>query len=127
MRPGRQLTHGTSEYFDRDWLILAPSPESALGGIEWAELDLCLWEAPLYLETKYPLKALYESAGLGAHLEDMRQFFQGTLRVPDISHNDVIEELKCMREDENGQNVSDVYRLIQKMHAADNSISGNLK
>lgn len=73
---------------------------------------------------KRPLKALYEEAGFAMPGDDVQRFFQGTLRIPNVSHRDVTEEiLEIEVGEEDIERIRSLYRMLQEMHRNDPSIA----
>ncbi len=58
-----------------------------------------------------------------------RQFFQGTLQIPDISHDNIIKELEEMKREQQHdiKMVGMFYKGLQKMCAVDASIAENIR
>ena len=109
-------------------MLAVPSWEDGFIECEWVELKNCLWEAPADFTARYPLKALYSRAGVDVEGDDsMRQFFQRTLRIPDISHEHIVEELEYMDEQPDADTVGNLYRLLQGMCESDPSIASSLQ
>ena len=95
---------------------------------EWASPLDCLWEAPADFTTKRPLKALYEGAGFAVSGGDIQEFFQGTLRIPNISHADVTDEIWEMKAGEvDIERVHSLYRMLQETHQNDSNIADYLR
>ncbi|OJD13250.1 hypothetical protein AJ78_06272 [Emergomyces pasteurianus Ep9510] len=60
----------------------------------WASPDSCLWEAPVGMRCKYPLKSRYDN------IKDVKyatEFFQNTLAIPNAGIDDFLVELMSMR------------------------------
>jgi hypothetical protein len=76
-----------------------------------------------------PLKARYRAAGMDVEGDSIRLFFQGTLHIPDISHNHIIGELKAMAggQSDGMRQARILYRLLQEMYQADTSIAERLR
>ncbi len=78
-----------------------------------------------------PLKALYSAAGMDVEGEGdcIRQFFQGTLRIPNISHEHILKELQDTdrQQQQDIQTVRNLYQLLQDMYQADPTIAESLR
>ena len=59
--------------------------------------------------------------------DSLRQFFQGTLRIPNISHEHIFQELDNMDEPPDADTVGNLYRLLQNMCESDPSIESSLR
>lgn len=77
----------------------------------------------------FPLRADFSKV-LGiekSRVDDLQSFFKGTLRIPDVSHTHIIEELEyCHDERVAIEFVRELYKLLQDMWRADSGISGYL-
>lgn len=89
----------------------------------------CLWDAPGNFTTKYPLKAVYSRFGIDVDGgNSLRHFFQGTLRIPDISHEHIVDELSDMRgKSRDANTVANLYRLLQGLYEADPNIADGIR
>lgn len=76
----------------------------------------------------WPLKALYRRAGMNVAGDEMRLFFQRTLRIPNISHEHIMDELEhivCGLSDT--ESVRDLYGMLQEMYEADQDIAESIQ
>jgi hypothetical protein len=110
---------------------LASPYDGKCAELAWAKPQECLWEAPDNMMTMWPLRALYSKAMANTKVEmdGLRQFFQGTLRIPNISYTHIIEELKAISKEETVSldTVRNLYQLLQEEHRADPIISESLR
>ncbi|PWY74068.1 hypothetical protein BO83DRAFT_407964 [Aspergillus eucalypticola CBS 122712] len=84
-----------------------------------ANLDYCLWEAPHHMASKYPLKALFteycrQNQADAVYLKD---FFQKTLKIPDVRADDLVVELAKLKSDKcsDFDQISSVYLNLHRM------------
>ncbi|OXV09681.1 hypothetical protein Egran_02556, partial [Elaphomyces granulatus] len=111
-------------------------PATGVWDAVWAVPSECLWEAPLDMESKYPLKSLYESYfnqdnGNGANLT---AFFEKTLSIPNASTEHFLEELKTLKSTQctDFDRINRIYESIDRMRktitsAAINSLKNAFK
>lgn len=58
----------------------------------------------------------------------VQRFFQETLRIPNVSHRDVMDEILEMEVgEEDIERVRSLYRMLQEMHRNDPSIADYLR
>ena len=77
---------------------------------------------------KLPLKALYEEAGIEVGRDDIRQFFQGTLRIPNVTHQDLTNEIwEVQGGEESIERIRSLYGMLQEMHQNDPSVADYLR
>lgn len=75
-----------------------------------------------------PLKALYKQAGMDVGDDGTQQFFQRTLRIPNISHKHIIDELEHMvGRQPDTDTVRNLYRMLQEMYETDQDIAESLR
>ena len=94
-------------------------PATGVWDAAWVVPSECLWEAPLDMESKYPLKSLYESFfnqdnGNGANLT---AFFEKTLSIPNASTEHFLEELKTLKSIQctDFDRINRIYESIDRM------------
>lgn len=118
-----------SERFGSQDLVLVPSYDYGLSRCLRSRPPECLWEAPCNFSTMQPLKALYGAVGMRVEKHDIRQFFQETLRIPDIAHDNITKELESMKRKQQHdiETVGKLYQRLQKMYTADTSIAESLR
>lgn len=77
---------------------------------------------------KRPLKALYQAVRVTAEGEYARKFLQDILRVPNLSHVHIIEELQAMngRQPESRKVVA-LYRLLEEFYQAEKGIMNSIR
>ncbi|KAF9772494.1 hypothetical protein IL306_009798 [Fusarium sp. DS 682] len=65
----------------------------------WTSPDKCLWNAPKYMQTVYPLDFLYRTVFHRPEedLDVLRQFFKTTLGVKDCSWEDYLNEIRRLK------------------------------
>lgn len=65
----------------------------------WACRSKCLWIAPPYIETKYPLESSYEGYFGRSETDKMTltQFFRTTLEIPNATWRDFVDEIKYLK------------------------------
>ncbi|RDH24776.1 hypothetical protein M747DRAFT_252824 [Aspergillus niger ATCC 13496] len=88
-----------------------------------AHLGECLWEAPRHMTSKYPLKSLFTEycRQNQADAVYLRDFFQKTLRIPDVRADDLLIELtklqsaKCSEFDQISSIYVNLYRMFKRM------------
>lgn len=77
---------------------------------------------------KLPLKELYEEAGIDVERDGIRQFFQGTLRIPNVTHRDVTNEIYEVQVGEGQiEQIRSLYGMLQGMHHNDPRIADYLR
>lgn len=88
----------------------------------WTDSSLCRWDAPEYVTGIYPLRARYSAALAGSDISVDRLgfFFQRTLDIPDMSLDDIICEVKAIKESSSIK--PDIisrrlYRLLYEKHS----------
>ena len=97
-----------------DWLgfIWIP-PETRV------ETKDCLWEAPRHMKSKYPLKSLFTEycRQNQADAVYLRDFFQKTLKIPDVRADDLLVELTKLQSDkcDDFDQISSIYIDLHRM------------
>ena len=95
-----------------------------------ASKDECLWEAPGHIG-RWSLKSLYAELGVDVEGSDISQFFRRTLQIPDVQFHHIIEDLDYLASNPKPSpevgTVRNLYRLLQEMAEADESITENLR
>ncbi|RDK42854.1 hypothetical protein M752DRAFT_275955 [Aspergillus phoenicis ATCC 13157] len=87
------------------------------------KIEDCLWEAPRHMKSKYPLKSRFTEycRQNQADAVYLRDFFQKTLKVPDVRADDLLVELtrlqsdKCSDFDQISSIYMNLYRMFKQM------------
>ncbi|KAL4784029.1 hypothetical protein BJX76DRAFT_348158 [Aspergillus varians] len=93
--------------FESQRLIYVPAYGSE--DASWAFPRECLWEAPPYMQSSYPLKPRYDGIAKAKYIAD---FFQHTLAIGNAGVDDFLLDLEWMEGD---TNFSQVYGLYQEL------------
>lgn len=88
-------------------------PEPAREYASWASPHECLWEAPGYMLSSYPLKSRYHDIAQG---KDLGALFHDILGIPDAGVDDFLLELEW-RKDSTDVEYDLVYDLYQELNA----------
>ncbi len=73
-----------------------------------------VWRGPVKMRKKPALQLLYKRT-VEDKLAVIEQLFHQTLGIPSASLEDVIEELKAIREDDQGtENILELYKYLDK-------------
>ncbi|KAL3264491.1 hypothetical protein ABHI18_000706 [Aspergillus niger] len=79
----------------------------------------CLWEAPRHMKSKYPLKSLFTEycRQNQADAVYLRDFFQKTLKIPDVRADDLLVELTKLQSDkcDDFDQISSIYINLHRM------------
>lgn len=90
------------------------------GNAVWEQPSSCRWDAPEYLTVAYPLRARYLAAFAGSdvNVDKLGLFFQRTLDIPDLSWQDIIDELSALKKSPQikGNVVRQLYELLDDKH-----------
>jgi hypothetical protein len=97
-----------------DDLPLVYVPENDFEEACWTWPGQCLWEAPAYMITKYPLRSSYEN------IQDSSLFtflFHDILNIGNVSFGDLLEELRELQKTEcsDFDLICNIYKQIDKM------------
>jgi hypothetical protein len=88
----------------------------------WTDSGLCRWDAPEYVTEIYPLRARYSAvlAGSDISVDRLGFFFKKTPDIPDMSLDDIICEVKAIKESSSVK--ADIsrrlYRLLYEKHSS---------
>ena len=88
----------------------------------WIDSGLCRWDAPEYVTEVYPLRARYSAvlAGSDISVDRLGFFFQNTLGIPDMSLDDILCEIKAIKESSSVK--ADIsrrlYQLLYEKHSS---------
>ncbi|KAH3395487.1 hypothetical protein KXV81_002967 [Aspergillus fumigatus] len=88
-------------------------PEPAREYASWASPHECLWEAPGYMLSSYPLRSRYHDIAQG---KDLGGLFHDILGIPDAGVDDFLLELEW-RKDSTDVEYDLVYDLYQELNA----------
>ncbi|GLA20578.1 hypothetical protein AnigIFM62618_009153 [Aspergillus niger] len=85
----------------------------------YAYVENCLWEAPRHMKSKYPLKSLFTEycRQNQADAVYLRDFFQKTLKIPDVRADDLLVELTKLQSDkcDDFDQISSIYINLHRM------------
>lgn len=101
-------------------------PSRGLLEAAWAYPQDCLWEAPADFESKHPMNSLCKENVVRSNTNAaiLKQFFQNTLEICDITWSDMFLELQALRS--SGQrNVSRVRDLYRQLNAVRTTLKGS--
>jgi hypothetical protein len=109
--------------------IFVPATEEQ--NFVWAKPSQCLWEALPDMESRYPLKSLYESYfnSKGNRKACLTEFFKQTLSIPDVSTENFLEELKTLslKSTRCTKHINRIYESLNKMRPTTGTAVEKLK
>ncbi|RYP78352.1 hypothetical protein DL771_000537 [Monosporascus sp. 5C6A] len=101
-------------------------PSCGEGEACWVSPSQCILNAPIEMQTKYPVVTRYNNTSL-THKDDLlklEKFFRVTLSIPTCSWENTIEELKFLKGHActESRRVGSLYQHLSRMKMDDNTI-----
>ncbi|KAK5994782.1 hypothetical protein PT974_03165 [Cladobotryum mycophilum] len=118
MNQQAEMTSVKESFDEYDDLIFVPAQGDQKE--TWAEPNECLWEAPLIMTTKHPLKNLYKYSLDTDKMIYLSYFLQQILSIPNASYSDLTMELEHPRESgcENFDQILALYEYLHEMETS---------
>ncbi|KAJ3494321.1 hypothetical protein NLG97_g4156 [Lecanicillium saksenae] len=111
-------TKRLKDFFEDSYIFVSDSGDTVKGG-----LSDFVWRGPAKMRKKPALQPLYKRT-VGDKLPFIEQLFYQTLEIPSASLADIIEELKAIRDDDEGaENIMELYKYLDKSGHSVTSLS----
>lgn len=93
-------------------------PKTDRRGAQWANVEVCLWEAPADMQSEISLKPAYTLSFGEAQVASLSYFFQQTLCIPDASLLGLVIELGALRDSkcEDFDRILGLYKYLRTMN-----------
>jgi hypothetical protein len=110
-------TKGSSFFQSGDYIYVPGFAEASISSATWTNPELCLWQAPQNLISKYPLEPIYRRFFADENqFSYVATFFSQVLKINSASWSDLTVELAERRDHQTRQCFTSIFGAYKYIH-----------